>query len=191
MQIPAEKHPKRPALAAAGIAVAVVLAAALLAVLYALKQAAPEAEPATALSIEGDTGPAPEVSYIWTAGVELSSGQQRQLRDLEKRQQRELGPVLRRLEKAADALDAELSRRTEGSSGSQRPSSQSEAGRMRELSDEANRIRDKYWEEALALLTPQQRSAVEEKRRKDWMQMLERLGIPGAPPGGGDAPSRP
>jgi len=171
--------------------VAVVLAAALLAVLYALKQAAPEAEPATALSIEGDTGPAPEVSYIWTAGVELSSGQQRQLRDLEKRQQRELGPVLRRLEKAADALDAELSRRTEGSSGSQRPASESEAGRMRELSDEANRIRDKYWEEALALLTPQQRSAVEEKRRKDWMQMLERLGIPGAPPGGGDAPSRP
>mgnify|MGYP001035192533 CR=1 FL=1 len=191
MHIPVEKHPKRPALAAAGIAVAVVLAAALLAVLYALKQAAPEAGPATALSIEGDTGPAPEVSYIWTAGVELSAGQQRQLRDLEKRQQRELGPVLRRLEKAADALDAELSRRTEGSSASQRPASESEAGRMRELSEQANRIRDKYWEEALALLTPEQRSAIEEKRRKDWVQMLERLGIPGAPPGGRDAPSRP
>jgi hypothetical protein len=44
---------------------------------------------------------------------------------------------------------------------------------------------------SVPLLTPQQRSAIEEKRRKDWMQMLERLGIPGAPPGGGDAPSRP
>ncbi len=91
----------------------IVLAVALFAAIYALRQTAQPDEPPAVALLEGDTGPAPDVSYLWTAGIVLSVRQQERLRELEGRQQKELGPLLQRLEKAADALDAALNRRTD------------------------------------------------------------------------------
>lgn len=190
MKIPeGQPQTQRPRLAVAGIAVAVVVAVALVAAIYALRQTAqPEEPPAVAL-VEGDTGPAPDVSYLWTAGIELSVRQQERLRELEGRQQEELGPLLQRLERAADALDAALNRRT-GAPEEDRPGD-NEAASLKELSAKVNKVREKYWEEALSLLTEEQRAAVEEKRRQEWAEMLKRLGIQAAPAGGRNAPSRP
>ncbi len=168
---------------------AVVLAAALLAIVYSLRHATQPEEAMQGIPLlETDTGPAPEVSYLWTAGIELTGGQQQRLRDLEKRQQAELGPVLEPLEQAADEFDAALNRRTGGQTPPDAdPPEEGEASRMRELSEQASSIREKYWEQAMALLTEAQREAVEEKRRREWREMLERLGLPAAPAGRQDS----
>lgn len=193
MKIPeGQPQTQRPRLAAAGIVVAVVVAVALVAAIYALRQTAQPEEPPVVALLEGDTGPAPDVSYLWTAGIELSVRQQERLRELEGRQQEELGPLLQRLERAADALDAALNRRTGAPAEDEedRPGD-NEAASLKELSAKVNKVREKYWEEALSLLTEEQRAAVEEKRRQEWAEMLKRLGIQAAPAGGRNAPSRP
>ncbi|BCW98166.1 MAG: hypothetical protein KatS3mg024_0993 [Armatimonadota bacterium] len=187
-----QQQTQRPRLAAAGIAVGIVLAVALFAAIYALRQTAQPEEPPGVALLEGDTGPAPDVSYLWTAGIVLSLRQQERLRELEGRQQKELGPLLQRLEKAADALDAALNRRTDAPDENKeaRPAD-NEAASLKELSAKVNKVREKYWEEALSLLTEEQRATVEAKRRQEWAEMLKRLGIPAAPAGNPNAPSRP
>lgn len=173
---------------AAGIAIAVVLlvlVVAFAAVPWGGKQAGSDGNGMDLsqldLSEAARKPPTPQVEYILQAraDLELDDEQVTRLQAINQRETEELKPIEADLEEAAGKLDAVLQDRRLEEPETDTTASESEveeaAKSMKELSDRAIGVRERYWAEAADVLREPQRKKLQDILLREWEETLKGL----------------